>query len=167
MASHEAPPQMSSGGRGSHLAEHGLCFLQVEVPSCGEMEEGVSGEKIALQVPGPGPGQWQLRRALGPGWDLLPCPPPSPEPGRVEQGRCLEPEGRAPTGLEPLGPGPPCRPLTSRFPASALTSEPAQKEIVIRVGQGRQHVLDVFSELGREMRVKVVFTLSLGPPQTQ
>lgn len=39
--------------------------------------------------------------------------------------------------------------------------------MVIRVGQGRQHVLDVLSELGREKRVKVVFTLSLALPQTQ
>lgn len=54
-------------------------------------------------------------------------------------------------------------PLTLSFPISALTSEPAQKEIVIRVGQGRQHVLDIFSELEREMLVRGVFTLSLGP----
>lgn len=47
-------------------------------------------------------------------------------------------------------------------PNSALTSEPAQKEIVIGIGEGRQHVLDIFSELRREMLVKVVFTLSLG-----
>lgn len=52
-------------------------------------------------------------------------------------------------------------PLALTSPTSALTSEPAQKEIVIRVGQGRQHVLDIFSELGREMLVEEVFTQSL------
>lgn len=52
-------------------------------------------------------------------------------------------------------------PLALTSPTSALTSEPAQKEIVIRVGQGGQHVLDIFSELGREMLVEEVFTLSL------
>lgn len=43
-----------------------------------------------------------------------------------------------------------------------LTSEPAQKEIVIRIGQGGQHVLHIFSELGMEMLVKVAFAFSLG-----
>ena len=52
-------------------------------------------------------------------------------------------------------------PLALTSPTSALTSEPAEKEIVIRVGQGGQHVLDIFSELGREMLVEEVFTLSL------
>lgn len=52
-------------------------------------------------------------------------------------------------------------PLALTSPTSALTSEPAQKEIVIRVGQGGQHILDIFSELGREMLVEEVFTLSL------
>lgn len=62
-----------------------------------------------------------------------------------------------------MGPGSSCCPLTLSTPTSALTSEPAQEEIIIRVGQSRQHILDIFSELGREMLVKVVFTLSLGP----
>lgn len=57
-------------------------------------------------------------------------------------------------------------PLTLVSPTSALTSEPAQKEIVIRIGQGGQHVLHIFSELGREMLVKAAFALNLGP-QTQ
>ena len=52
-------------------------------------------------------------------------------------------------------------PLALASPMSTLTSEPAQKEIVIRVGQGGQHVLDIFSELGRETVVEEVFTLSL------
>lgn len=52
-------------------------------------------------------------------------------------------------------------PLALTSPMSTLTSEPAQKEIVIRVGQGGQHVLDIFSELGRETVVEEVFTLSL------
>lgn len=57
----------------------------------------------------------------------------------------------------------PCSSLTLSSPTSALTSEPTQKEIIIRVGQGGQHILDIFSKLGREMLVKVVFTLSLDP----
>ena len=52
-------------------------------------------------------------------------------------------------------------PLALTSPMSTLTSEPPQKEIVIRVGQGGQHVLDIFSELGRETVVEEVFTLSL------
>lgn len=61
-----------------------------------------------------------------------------------------------------MGLGPSLCPIRLSSPNSALTSEPAQKEIVIRVGEGRQHVLDIFSELRREMLVKVVFTLTPG-----
>lgn len=42
------------------------------------------------------------------------------------------------------GPGPSQHPLSHL----GLTSKPSQKEVIIGVGQGRQHVLDIFSELG-------------------
>lgn len=65
--------------------------------------------------------------------------------------------------MELWGPRPSCCPLISSIPTFSLTSEPTKKEIIIRVWQGGQHVLDIFSELERKMPVDMFLTPGLGP----
>lgn len=64
--------------------------------------------------------------------------------------------------MELRGPRPSCCPLIFSIHTSPLTSEPTKKKIIIRVRQGRQYILDVFSELERKMPVGEFLTLSLG-----
>lgn len=64
--------------------------------------------------------------------------------------------------MELWGPRPSCCPLIFSNPTSPLTSEPTKKKVIIRVGQGRQHILDVFSELERKVPVGEFLTPSLG-----
>lgn len=108
------------------------------------------------------PGSGNYGEHWGPGWDLSSLPPPLSWTwmcGTKWYGWIL----RAMCGFGRVRTRPLSLSLHPGLSTSAFTSEPAQKEIIIRIGQGRQHVLDIFSKLGREMLVKVVFTLSLGP----
>lgn len=64
--------------------------------------------------------------------------------------------------MELWRPRPSCCPLIFNLLSSPLTSEPTKKKVIIRVGQGRQDILNIFSELERKMPVDEFLTPSLG-----
>lgn len=82
--SHKAPPQISGG-----CVSPCGAWLPISAGQNSELwEDGkkVGGrQEAALQFPRPGPGQWELWRALGAWVGPLSCPLPSPGPGCVEQ----------------------------------------------------------------------------------